>query len=350
MDHNKASGAYIGAAIGDAMGGPVECSHAARIRRTAGEITGLLPYNGDYSILKAPTPGYALRADAGAVTDDTFIRADLTRYYIEHDGPRTPATLAEWLLTNADFTMWWRPAVRALKRVKRGRVTAETGGMTHTPGGGVGWWTPVGIVNAGDPKRAFDEAKRMCTVWKDPLEQDLLAAVQAGVAAGMTVGATADNVIDAILKYSGSLARMLLQRSLDIVHMVKNREELIERLYSTVLINRHPRWDSKELPPLQEAPPDTDLPCTSPLFCEQIPLALAAFVFADGIPSDAIPLTVMIGRDCDTTATTVGSWCGALHGESGLPEEWVETVCRINKPEIDIKDLVERLIARYGGE
>ena len=30
-------GAYIGAAIGDAMGGPVECNHAARIERTVGE-------------------------------------------------------------------------------------------------------------------------------------------------------------------------------------------------------------------------------------------------------------------------------------------------------------------------
>ncbi|TFF97341.1 MAG: ADP-ribosylglycohydrolase family protein [Promethearchaeota archaeon] len=166
----------------------------------------------------------------------------------------------------------------------------------------------------------------------------------------MAAGATTGSVVGAIIKYSGSLARMFLQRSLDIFNTVTNREDLIEQLYSTVLVNKHPRWDSDKLPPRQKAPLDTDLPCTSPLFCEQIPLALAAFVFADGNPSDAIPLTVMIGRDCDTTATTVGSWCGALHGESELPEEWVETVCRINKPEIDIRDLVERLIAQYGGD
>jgi ADP-ribosylglycohydrolase len=74
-----------------------------------------------------------------------------------------------------------------------------------------------------------------------------------------------------------------------------------------------------------------------------VPLALAAFLFAGGVPEAAIPLAVMIGRDCDTTATTVGSWCGALHGEQGLPAEWVNTVCTVNEPEIDIRGLAEDL-------
>ena len=56
-------------------------------------------------------------------------------------------------------------------------------------------------------------------------------------------------------------------------------------------------------------------------------------------------MTVMMGRDCDSTATTVGSWVGALHGESGLPPDWVETVCRVNAPEIEIQGLAEALIA-----
>jgi ADP-ribosylglycohydrolase len=38
----------------------------------------------------------------------------------------------------------------------------------------------------------------------------------------------------------------------------------------------------------------------------------------------------MLGHDADSTATMIGSWVGALHGESGLPREWVDTVCQVN--------------------
>ena len=38
--------------------------------------------------------GYLLR---GYITDDTFIRMDITRFYLAAEPPRTPAMLAEWL-------------------------------------------------------------------------------------------------------------------------------------------------------------------------------------------------------------------------------------------------------------
>ena len=336
-------GAYIGAAIGDAMGGPLECSHASRIKRTAGQISAFLPYNGEYSLIKAPAPGYALQTTPGAVTDDTFIRADITRYYTSTSEPRSVASLAEWLINNAGFDMWWQPAEDALKRVERGEVSASTGGMTNQPGGGVGWWTPVGILYAGNPGSAFEEAKRMCSIWKDPLESDLLASVQAGVAAAFIDGATCDTVVDALLRHCGSLARKFLERGIEIGRQATSQDDLIEQLYAAVLVSEQPRWNAAKLPPSVSAPADTDKICTSVLLCEQVPLATAAFVFADGDPAKGIPLTVMIGRDCDTTATTTGSWCGALHGESNLPEAWVETVCNTNLHTIDIRGLAQSL-------
>ena len=105
-NHDRALGAYIGAAIGDAMGGPVEGRHAVYIRRVVGEITGLLPYRKPYT-RKDPHPGYTVRTDAGSVTDDTFIRGDFTRFYLDTQPPRTPEMVVEWMLEHADFSMWW---------------------------------------------------------------------------------------------------------------------------------------------------------------------------------------------------------------------------------------------------
>jgi ADP-ribosylglycohydrolase len=95
------------------------------------------------------------------------------------------------------------------------------------------------------------------------------------------------------------------------------------------------------MPPHVE-PIDTDKNYASWLFAEQIPLALAAFVFAKG-KIEAIPVCVNFGRDCDTTTTTVGAWVGALNGESRHPKDWVDKVCEVNKRDMDLRDLAERI-------
>ena len=102
------------------------------------------------------------------------------------------------------------------------------------------------------------------------------------------------------------------------------------------------------MPPSHEPLADTDEKYMSSYYAEQVPLAVAGFVWGQGDPGVAIPATCMLGRDADSTATTVGAWVGALHGESGLPKEWVDTVCKANAGEIDIRGLAERLAAHPG--
>ncbi len=348
---DRAFGAYIGAAIGDAMGGPVETSHARRIKRLVGEITGLLSYRKPWTRHDSPRPGYALRFEAGAVTDDTFIRGDITRFLIQTRPPRTPAMLVDWCLTRADFSMWWPPIVEGLRRVHRGEVSAENGGLTFFQGGGVGWWTPVGVLHGGDPDGAALETRSLSRPWKAPLEQDLLAATQAAVAEGMRDGATVDSMVRAMYRCCGSLGRRLLDRAVDAAAAARSVDDLAERIYATMLMPELDRREIEEPPRDREGPMppitppcDTDERYISSFFAEQVPISLAGFLFGHGEPR-CVPVTVMMGRDCDSTATTVGSWVGALHGESGLPRHWVDTVCRVNVDEIDIRGLAEALIA-----
>ena len=61
------------------MGGLVEDSHAKCIKRAVGETKGSLPYEWRHSLFDL-YPGYALRAAAGCVSDDTFIHCDLTPF------------------------------------------------------------------------------------------------------------------------------------------------------------------------------------------------------------------------------------------------------------------------------
>lgn len=352
-DKDKALGAYFGAAIGDAMGGPVEFNHYARIRRNVGEVTTLMPYEKPYT-MQEPRPGYAHHKDAGCVTDDTFIRWDITRFYLETPAPRTPQMLVDWCIENAhiggDFPLWDPPLIEGLLRVQRGEAEAHDAGMTFTQGGGVGWWTPIGIIHAGDPKAAAAEVQRMCAIWKAPLEKDLNGVVQAGLAEAMRPEASLDSVLESMFSVCGPLPQALLHRAIDIANDASSVWDLAEKLYDKVLmpefelrtIEEPTRFNNSSIPPVRVPLPDSDDLYASWFLAEQVPLAVAALVYGRG-ELDAIPICCSLGRDADTTATTVGSWVGALHGESGLPSEWVDAVCEVNKREIDIRGLGEQL-------
>jgi ADP-ribosylglycohydrolase len=343
IDPDRALGAYLGAAIGDAMGGPVEGMHAARIKRIFGRIEGLLPYRKPPG-LNDLAPGYALQPDPGSITDDTFIRAQFTNFYVETQPPRTPRMLADWLLANADFSMWWPPMAEPLRAIERGDAMPEKDGLSHPQGGGAGWWTPIGVLHAGDPAGAAAETRRMCTIWKAPLEQDLLAATQAGLAEALRAGATVDSMVEVMLDQCGPLAWKLLQRGLAIAHSARSGAELVLGIYEKALVCEAPTAAEAALPAPMEPLLDSDKPYASILFAEQIPLAVAAFVFAGGEPSRAIPEAVMLGRDADSIATTVGSWSGALFGESALPADWVSTVCEANRTHLDLRRLASDLL------
>lgn len=358
---DKAMGSYIGAAIGDAMGGPVESSHYKRIKKHVGKVEGLLPYEEPYLLPTRLThpegtfhPGYALHPEAGSITDDTFCRKDVTNFYLATDKPRTPEKLAAWLLENAELDEQWpQIMVGALDRVHNGEVTAEECGLTYKQGGGIGWWFPIGIVHAGDPEAAAVEARKLCSIWKAPLEQDFVAAVVAGIAEGLKEDATYESIVEAMLEQCGPLATKLIKRAIDIAEEAEDVWDLAEKMYAKCLMPETAQiWEITEqdpptevdapVPPTHEPAEYSEEDYTTFFFAEQIPFAVAAFVFAKG-EVEAIPTACNLGRDTDTNANTVGAWVGALHGLSGLPEEWVKPVCEVNKRELDIMELAEKL-------
>ena len=57
---DKVIGCYMGAAIGDAMGGPVECQHYLRIAKVFPDFVDFLPYRTPPGLMEVH-PGYELR-------------------------------------------------------------------------------------------------------------------------------------------------------------------------------------------------------------------------------------------------------------------------------------------------
>jgi hypothetical protein len=151
-------------------------------------------------------------------------------------------------------------------------------------------------------------------------------------------------MMGALLAECGPTATKLVDRAARIAGEAQDFEDLTETLYENVLIADPPIEADDPLPPSVEPLPDSDEVYVESYFAEQVPLAVAAFLFEQGEPA-AICTACSLGRDADSVATLVGSWVGALHGEPGLPAEWVETVCAANMGELDLRDLAERIAA-----
>ena len=343
---SKAMGCLMGAAIADAMGGPVECQHYKRIAKYFPDFQDHIRYDTPGTFMK-PNPGYALEATAGTTTDDTAIRMQLARYLLETDPPYTAAKFAPWLIENADFANWRGQAVKAVKRIESGEVTAEEGGRMHKQGGGGGWWQPVSILHAADPDKASAVTSDMCRIWKAPLEQDILSSVVAGQAAAYKKGATVDSVVRAVLDDSGPLATKLFTRAIEIASESKDPMELYEALYEHCLVKSCTTEVDGPMPE-RLAPVDQFEPrgYNGILFAEQQPLALAYLVYGQGDPHMTVLTAVEAGRDADSNATNSAAWLGALIGIEGWPKKWVTTVQQANLKRINIEKTGQDLIAK----
>jgi ADP-ribosylglycohydrolase len=343
--YKKAMGCFMGAAIGDAMGGPIECQHYKRIEKYAGNMSGFLKYSRPLGLMDL-NPGYALHPEAGSITDDTYIRMDLARYLLGNDPEYTAAGFAQWLLSNADFSNWWDQAVKILREIEKGSFPAEEAGLHHIQGGGGGWWQPVAIICRGDIQKTVQTVDQICRIWKAPLERDILTAVCAGQAEALHADSSIDSIVDTVLKYSGPLATKLFERTIDIARNSATRDELYRNLYANALVDSN--GVTKEIdgpmPPPVEPEEYNDGFYTSITFTEQQPWALAYFVWGQGDPAHTVITAAMGGRDADSIATNTASWLGAMGGIDVWPEEWVMAVQQSNLVDFDLKQTCEDLI------
>lgn len=324
-------GAYIGSAAGDALGGPVEGWHAEMIKAVHRRVERFLPYTGRLH------PGYALHAEPGAITDDTFIKDAFAGFVLAHpnESERTPASLASYLLANADFSFWNPPDVTPLRKIESGEMTPEQTGEWYRIGGGAAWWTCFGIIHAGDPAGAYEETRRLSVIWKKPFEQNIIGATQAAVAAAVLPNATVESVVDTFRQFAGPLSRKLLARAERIAREHDgDLDGFIAGIYKEALVDQGTGDIDGPMPPSHV--PTNPYRGATILWAEQIPLAFAAFIFGKGDFMNTMIACINLGRDADSIGSTCGSLVGALVGLKGIPTDWVQAMQTVNINEIDL--------------
>ncbi|WP_109031875.1 ADP-ribosylglycohydrolase family protein [Streptomyces rubrogriseus] len=285
---DRARGALLGLAVGDALGAPAENMKPSEIRARWGRITGYV-------------------ADRPAGTDDTEYAIFSGLLLARHGGALTQAHVEaawhEWIADREEgpFRGAGFSERGTLENLRRGLAAPISAQHRHAWSDGLAMRAaPHGVFAAGRPAEAARLAAIDGSVSHEGEGIYGGQAVAAGVAAAMAGASTVAVVASALAVVpDDSWTARCLRRALTAAH----RGERAVR--SAVVIGGYP-W--------------TDL---AP---EAVALAFGAYAAADGDFADSVLTAVNMGRDADTTAAVAGALAGATRGVHAIPADWAGAI------------------------
>ncbi|MFE9932408.1 ADP-ribosylglycohydrolase family protein [Streptomyces sp. NPDC005533] len=351
---DRACGALVGAAVGDALGGPVEGWTPDQIvERHGGRVHGIVgPWHENWRTARPIAPYH--KGD-GHVTDDTLMTHALVRVYEAVRDHLDAHAIAEHLVPDLMNNPRWIPELEAealpLQRIflaEKWIVTRlhyahvdprEAGSGNIVNCGAAMYMAPVGLANAGNPAGAYTEALDIAGAHQSSYGREAAGVFAAAVAAACVPGATAASVVDTALSLAKDGTRAAIAAVRDVAAGHRDFESALAPLRAAVA-----PYDS--VGPDYRAP-SLDARRPSRLHSiEELPIALGMLLVADGAYEASVLGAVNYGRDCDSIATMAGAIAGALGGEAVVPAVWAKQVAEASRLDLHAPALAMAAVAR----
>ena len=324
---DRAYGALVGGAIGDAMGMPASFLTREQIKNTYGYIKDFLKPDDDVQ-------KYHGSLEAGDITDDTMESIIVSKVLIEHNGFSEEAfnnEMKKWAIEQKmlESTVIGPSTRRYLTALIEGRDPKETSGKGNTNGSAMRA-APIGVKYYNDIAKCI-EAAAASSLPSHGSKPAVAAAcaVAAAVSGGVHGGYSPNEILN--MAYDAALYGE--KKGADITApMVSKRIKLIESIVDSV-------GEGSINDILDEI---AGVFGASMFAYESVPVALAIFYAVNGNAKEGILGAVNTGDDADTNGSICGNICGAYSGASGLPDEWKERVQKTSS--VDFKTEAKKLI------
>ena len=333
---SKVRGSLYGGAVGDALGAPAEGHRPDEIRARYGEITDFVePWSG---------PSATIKGD-GRYTDDTHMVQVLGRIYVEEDDHLDAYRFARRVVPLiADEPRWipeygreaplierlFYPEKWLLMRLRLANADPRLGGVGNMVNCGAAMYAvPVGIVNACDPRAAYREAIDIFSAHQTSYGLEAAGVMAACVAEAFRPEATVASIVATALDVAKDGTRTAIEAVVARARDYRDWREAIGPLRDTMRpydgaadIFRDRGNGTDDWQPSRERS------------IEELPLALAFLVVADGDCEQAICGGANYGRDCDSIASMAGAIAGALHGDGALRPAWIARIDDANRTDL----------------
>ncbi|MEH0579930.1 ADP-ribosylglycohydrolase family protein [Streptomyces sp. B21-108] len=334
----RITGALVGAAVGDALGGPVEGYSPDQIlQRHGGRVHGVVgPWNGDDWRTARPIAPY--HKGDGHVTDDTLMTHALIRVYATVRDHLDAYAIADHLVPDLMTNPRWIPELETealplhrlflaekwlVTRLHYAHADPREAGVGNIVNCGAAMYmAPVGLVNAADPAGAYAEALDIAGAHQSSYGREAAGVFAAAVAAACAPDAAPDSVVAACLSLARDGTRAAIEKVCEEAARHTDFESALAPLRQAVT-------------PYDTVGPDYRRPSLgarrpSRLHAiEELPVALGMLLVAGGDYRQAVLGSVNYGRDCDSIATMAGAVAGALG--SPVPDEWSKQVAEASR-------------------
>ncbi|MDX8491262.1 ADP-ribosylglycohydrolase family protein [Mesorhizobium sp. VK22B] len=314
---DRAMGALIGGALGDALGMPTQLLSPARIAELYGHVEDFVAPVADHPVSKG--------LPAGAITDDTEQALLLGRILISSgerfDHARWVNALLGWerdVKARGSYDLLGPSTKRAIDAINSG-VPAEEAGRTGDTNGAAMRIAPVGIMIPPEPLGAL--VAKVAETCRATHNTSIAIASAAAVAAAVSSGV------------GGSDWRVASERAIAaarlgamIGHWVTGGDIAARIAWAQELVRGKSEREAIRL--------IVDLIGTGVASQESVPAAFAVLEVAEGDAWRAAVISANLGGDTDTIGAIAAGMAGAWAGLSQLPQDRIASLKGIDLAEV----------------
>ncbi|UYO00522.1 MAG: ADP-ribosylglycohydrolase family protein [Devosia sp.] len=346
--HSRVRAMLYGVALGDALGAPVEKLSAAEIRERYGRVDNLTARWHKMDLPPEQRNG-RVRGD-GIITDDTLMTLALCSVYAQTGRHLDAWDMADGMVRQIAWEPRWVPELQReallidrlfypekwiFQRHQLSACDPRQGGIGNMVNCGAAMYiTPIGVVNAANPKAAYDEAIAFASGHQESYGLEAAGVLAAAVAAAFVPDATIETIIETALALAKDGTRNAIADICDIARAMRgtapDHRAVVERFHAAIA-PYSPMGDDVNHS-AAKAGRLTDAYQPSRLRAiEELPLALGFCLVNDGQFRPAIVDGINSGRDTDSIGVMAGAILGALHGEDVIEPDDLDRLNGANR-------------------
>ncbi|MEJ9216953.1 ADP-ribosylglycohydrolase family protein [Paenibacillus glucanolyticus] len=345
---DRVRGVVISTALGDAMGAPIEKLTYEEIKSKYGRVESLMT-RWHKMDLPAEVRLGRVRGD-GIVTDDTLMTIALMNVYLTEGRHLDAYDMSNEFVKEIAFRKTFVPELNEetliidrlfypekyiFMRHVLANCDPREGGIGNMVNCGAAMYiAPIGIVNAGHPKAAYDEAILFAMGHQSSYGLEAAGVLAACVAKAFEPGVSVDDIIGTAISLAKDGTKAAIQELTQAARELRperdNMDKVIEVLQA-IMLKYSPMGDDVSRHIDKVGVPSNHYTPSRLWSIEELPMALAFMVLSEGEYYRTILDGVNSGRDTDSIGVMAGVILGAMHGSEVIRKEDIEQLNKVNR-------------------